>query len=227
MEKFPGRIHSEVSIGVNSWNTWACGVGRKSSPVQKTVWERRLENHRVTINVWVKMDSKAKTESRSLLLNIIYEKNYFPSRDLPICIYQLSISSMMIRPEDDPHISPIMWSQNFKDIFSSVQSLKSCPTLCDPMNCSVPGLPVHHQLPEFTQIHIHRVSDAIQHLRDDHIQFSPNLRLSSPCPFCSDFPASDPVHSMQGNNVILSEALALLIPWAIESRGFFLIKGLL
>ena len=31
----------------------------------------------------------------------------------------------------------------------------SCPTLCDPMNCSVPGLPVHHQLPEFTQTHVH------------------------------------------------------------------------
>ena len=44
--------------------------------------------------------------------------------------------------------------------FSSVAP--SCPTLCDPMNRSTPGLPVHHQLPEFTQIHIHRVSDAIQ-----------------------------------------------------------------
>ena len=115
MEKFPRKIHSEVSIAVKSWNTWACGVGRKSSPVQKTSWER-LENHRVTINVWVKMDSKAKTESRSLLLSIIYEKNYSPSRDLPICIYQWSISSMMIKPEDDPHISLITWSQNFKDI---------------------------------------------------------------------------------------------------------------
>ena len=39
--------------------------------------------------------------------------------------------------------------------FSSVQSLKSCPTLCDPMNRSTPGLPVHHQLPEFTQTHVH------------------------------------------------------------------------
>ena len=39
---------------------------------------------------------------------------------------------------------------------------QSCPTLCDPMNCSTPGLPVHHQLPEFTQTHVHRVSDAIQ-----------------------------------------------------------------
>ena len=49
---------------------------------------------------------------------------------------------------------------------------QSCPTLCDPMNCSTPGLPVHHQLPEFTQTHIHRVSDAIQ----------PSHPLSSPSP---------------------------------------------
>ena len=44
--------------------------------------------------------------------------------------------------------------------FSSVT--RSCPTLFDPMNPSTPGLPIHHQLPEFTQTHVHRVSDAIQ-----------------------------------------------------------------
>ena len=44
--------------------------------------------------------------------------------------------------------------------FSSVAQL--CPTLCDQMNCSMPGLPVHHQLPEFTQTHVHQVGDAIQ-----------------------------------------------------------------
>ena len=44
--------------------------------------------------------------------------------------------------------------------FSSVA--QSCPTLCDPMNLSMPGLPVHHQLPEFTQTNVHWVSDAIQ-----------------------------------------------------------------
>ena len=44
--------------------------------------------------------------------------------------------------------------------FSSVA--QSCPTLSDPMNCSTPGLPVHHQLLEFTQSHVHRVGDAIQ-----------------------------------------------------------------
>ena len=45
-------------------------------------------------------------------------------------------------------------------MFSSVT--QSCPTLCNPMNCSTPGLPVHHQLPEFTQAHVHCVGDAIQ-----------------------------------------------------------------
>ena len=44
--------------------------------------------------------------------------------------------------------------------FSSVTQL--CPTLCDPMNRNMPGLPVHHQLPEFTQTHVRRVSDTIQ-----------------------------------------------------------------
>ena len=54
--------------------------------------------------------------------------------------------------------------------FSSVT--QSCPTLCDPMDCSTPGLPVHHQLLEFTQTHVHWVADAIQ----------PSHPLSSPCP---------------------------------------------
>ena len=44
--------------------------------------------------------------------------------------------------------------------FSSVTQL--CLTLCDPMDCSMPGLPVHHQLPELTQTHVHSVRDAIQ-----------------------------------------------------------------
>ena len=44
--------------------------------------------------------------------------------------------------------------------FSAVA--KSCPNLCDSMNCSTPGFPVHHQLPEFAQTHVHQVGDAIQ-----------------------------------------------------------------
>ena len=44
--------------------------------------------------------------------------------------------------------------------FSSVAQL--CPALCNPMDCSMPGFPVHHQLPELTQTHVHQVGDAIQ-----------------------------------------------------------------
>ena len=51
---------------------------------------------------------------------------------------------------------------NWLETAAVAKSLQSCPTLCDPMNRSTPDLPVHHQLPEFSQIHIHRLSDAIQ-----------------------------------------------------------------
>ena len=59
--------------------------------------------------------------------------------------------------------------------FSSVA--QSCPTLSDPMNCSTSGLPVHHQLPEFTQTHIHQVGDAIQ---PSHPQSSPSPPALNP-----------------------------------------------
>ena len=59
--------------------------------------------------------------------------------------------------------------------FSSVVQL--CPTPCDPMNCSTPGLPVHHQLPESTQTHVHQVGDAIQ---PSHPLLSPSLPVPNP-----------------------------------------------
>ena len=62
--------------------------------------------------------------------------------------------------------------------FSSVAQL--CLTLCDPMNHSTPGLPVHHQLPEFSQTHIHRVSDAIQ---PSHLLSSPSSPACNPPSF--------------------------------------------
>ena len=71
----------------------------------------------------------------------------------------------IITPDFSTHL-PIESSVQF----SSVAQL--CLTLCNPMNRSTPGLPVHHQLPEFTQTHVHRVSDAIQ----------PSHPLSSPSP---------------------------------------------
>ena len=57
------------------------------------------------------------------------------------------------------------WGEGSSVQFSSVAQL--CPTLCDPMNCSMPGLPVHHQLLEFTQTHVRQVGDAIQPLEEN------------------------------------------------------------
>ena len=79
--------------------------------------------------------------------------------------------------------------------FSSVT--QSCPTVCNPMNRSTPGLPVHHQLPEFTQTHVHRVSDAIQ----------PSHPLSFPSP-----PAPNP---SQHESFLMSQLFA----WGGQSAG--------
>ena len=79
--------------------------------------------------------------------------------------------------------------------FSSVA--QSCLTLCDPMIRSTPGLPVHHQLPEFTQTHVHRVSDAIQ----------PSHPLLSPCP-----PAPNPSQHQ-------SFPMSQLFTWGGQSTG--------
>ena len=72
----------------------------------------------------------------------------------------------------------------FSDYIDSVQFrsvAQLCPTLCNPMNRSMPGFPVHHQLPEFIQTHVHWVSDAIQPSQSSGIPFSS-------CPH--SFPAS-------------------------------------
>ena len=88
------------------------------------------------------------------------------------------LPQILIYVYNSMHLSDILYlsdiyslSNGFSSVqFSSVAQL--CPTLCDPMNRSTPGLPVHHQLPEFSQIHVHRVGDAIQ----------PSYPLSSPSP---------------------------------------------
>ena len=98
----------------------------------------------------------------------------------------ISSSRGSSQPRDQTHVSSIAYiagrffitRANWEALSQSVTSVaQSCLTLCDPMNRSTPGLPVHHQLPEFTQTPVHRVGDAIQ----------PSHPLSSPSP-----PASNP-----------------------------------
>ena len=72
----------------------------------------------------------------------------------------------------------ILWELQFSSV------TQSCPTLCNPMNCSTPGLPVHHQLPEFTQTHIHRLGDAIQ---PSHSSVIPISSCPQPLPASESF----------------------------------------
>ena len=81
--------------------------------------------------------------------------------------------SFNISPSNE-HPGLISFRMDWMDLLAvQIRSVaQSCPTLCNPMNRSMPGLPVHHQLLELTQTHVHRVSDAIQ----------PSHPLSSPSP---------------------------------------------
>ena len=74
---------------------------------------------------------------------------------IPQPIYSLANSKEQISVQFNRYNTNLFINQ-----FSSVA--QSCLTLCDPMGCSMPGFPAHHQLLEFTQTHVHRVSDAIQ-----------------------------------------------------------------
>ena len=88
--------------------------------------------------------------------------------------------------------------------FSSV--VQSCPSLCNPMNCSMPGFPVHHQHPEFTQTHVHRVGDAIQ----------PSHALSSPSP-----PAPNPSqHQSLFQWVNCSLKVAKVLEFQLQHQSF-------
>ena len=75
--------------------------------------------------------------------------SYVPSRQA---------GSLLLEPPAKPILLGISIYQDFQ--FSPVN--QSCPTLWDPMDCSMPSLPVHHKIPEFTQTHVHWVGDAIQ-----------------------------------------------------------------
>ena len=88
--------------------------------------------------------------------------------------------------------------------FSSVT--QSCPTLCDPMNRSTPGLPVHHQLPEFTQAHVHRVSDANPAISSSVVPFS---SWPQSLPASGSFPMSQ-LLALGGQSIGLSASASVL-----------------
>ena len=94
-----------------------------------------------------------------------------------------------LQTENEPPLTLRASPEHLRELRASVQLSSvapSCPALCDPMDRSTPGLPVHHQLPEFT--HVHRIGDAIQ----------PSQPLSSPSPAFNLSPASGRVFSNWG-----------------------------
>ena len=72
-----------------------------------------------------------------------------------------------------------MMSKQSKTLWGPVQFSQLCPTLCDPMDCSTPGLPVHHQLPELVQTHVQWVGDTIQSSHPLPSPFPPAFNISS------------------------------------------------
>ena len=99
---------------------------------------------------------------------------------------QASVSTGVSPSKNTVAYWPILVAIPFSVQFSS--DAQSCPTLCDPMNRSTPGLPVHHKLPKFTQTHVHRVSDAIQPISSSVIPFS---SCPQSLPASESFPMSE------------------------------------
>ena len=100
-------------------------------------------------------------------------------------------------------------NQNHNEISSVVQFssvAQSCPTLCDPMICSTPALLVHHQFPEFTQTHDHKVSDAIQ---PSHPLLSPSPPAFQSLPALKSFPMSQ-LFSWGGQSTGISASASVL-----------------
>ena len=105
-------------------------------------------------------------------------------------------------------------NRNTFHFFASVQFssvFQPCPTLCDPMDCSTPGFPVHHQFPEFTPTHVHQVSDAIQPSQLLSFPFSSHLQSF---PASGSFPVSQFFAS--GAQSIGASASASVVPMNIQ-----------
>ena len=115
--------------------------------------------------------------------SLLSQTTFLPHALVSLCVYEIELSQCPQHcykkkkkeereggGEEANSNIPVSMKRSDSVQFSSVT--QSCPTLCDTMNRRMPGLPVHHQLPEFTQTCVHRVSDAIQ----------PSHPLSSPSP---------------------------------------------
>ena len=114
---------------------------------------------------WTPGDRFANKVSAKLVTSLVNEKKGLKFSEVCSNYWTLFSLSKMVAEQNQLHQKS-----------SSVAQL--CLTLCNPMNCSTPGFPVHHQLPECTQTHVHRVSDVIQ---PSHPLSSPSPPAPNPC----------------------------------------------
>ena len=172
-----------------------------SNNIVSVVWERLLypftgeetEAQRgwVSFQLWNQYSNPYRTTSQilslsncSVLWRAVCGTRSRGSKDISINLF-----SLLIKWQARVGFSLII-------LFSSVQFssvAQSCPILCDPVNRSTPGLPVHHQLPEFTQTHVHWVCDAIQ---PSHPRLSPSPPDPNPSQYQSLFQWVNSSHEM-------------------------------
>ena len=131
----------------------------------------------------------------------------------------MQIKKQQLEPDMEPQTGSKLGQEYVKAVYchptyltyvqSSVQFssvIQSCPTLYDPMDCSTPGFPVLHHLPEFAQTHVHRVGDAIPTISSSDIPFSSHFQL---------FPASGSLQMSQffasgGQSIGVSSSTSVL-----------------
>ena len=158
---------------------------------------RRALPHNMSVGLWTQLWTKSNFSSQRTLLHsqaiqciqrTVWEEGCHPT----------------LRQDSLGHSQAALFSYYTCCVFSSVA--ESCLTLFDPMNCNTPGLSVHHQLPEFTQTHVHRVGDAIQ----------PSHPLSCPSP-----PAPNPSqHQGLFQWVNSSHEVAKVLEFQLQHQSF-------
>ena len=131
-----------------------------------------------------------------------------PSRYLPIYLW---LCSKLVYRITIYHHFPLVWRTCFQ--FSSVA--QSCPAPCDPMDCSMPGFPIPHQLPDLAQTHIHQVGDAIQ----------PSHPLLSPSPLTFNLSQHEGLFQWVSSSHQVAKVLKLQLQhqsfWWIFRTDFF------
>ena len=131
--------------------------------VHKLQFSLSWHNWRAKVGNFINQNPGVYMESRKMVLKNLFfnKKNWGNNGETDT---ENRLMDMVRREERVRGMGRVTWKLTFSLV------TQSCPTLCDPMNCSTPGLPVHHQLPEFTQTHVYLVGDTIQ----------PSHPLSSP-----------------------------------------------